>query len=229
MKKIGIIFAMKEELDALLNEINLVNEYKIFDLTFYECKYKDLDCILVESGIGKVNSARCTQILIDNMEVDYIFNIGVAGSVNKSVNVCDIVIGNNLVQHDFDLTSFNREKGDIPNVGKYINCDEYLVRIASEVNIENNVHIGTIASGDIFISDNKMSEKIASKFNALCVEMEGASIAQVCFLSHIPFLVIRAISDSPNNGNNKLTYEEFLDISSKMVANFMAQLLEKLI
>ena len=229
MKKIGIIFAMKEELDALLNEINLVNDYKIFDLTFYECKYKDLDCVLVESGIGKVNSARCTQILIDNMEVDYIFNIGVAGSINKGVNVCDIVIGNNLVQHDFDLTSFNREKGDIPNVGKYINCDEYLVRIASEVNIENNVHIGTIASGDIFISDNKMSEKIASKFNALCVEMEGASIAQVCFLSHIPFLVIRAISDSPNNGNNKLTYEEFLDISSKMVANFMVQLLSKLI
>ena len=229
MKKIGIIFAMKEELEALLNEINLINEYRIFDLIFYECRYKNLDCILVESGIGKVNSARCTQILIDNMEVDYIFNVGVAGSVNNSVNVCDIVIGSNLVQHDFDLTSFNREKGDIPNVGKYINCDEYLVRIASEVNIYNNVHVGTIASGDIFISDNKMSEKIASKFNALCVEMEGASIAQVCYLSGIPFLVIRAISDSPNDVNNKLTYDEFLSISSKMVANFMVQILNKLI
>lgn len=228
MKKIGIIFAMKEELEALLNKIKLINEYKIFDLTFYECNYKDLDCILVESGIGKVNSARCTQILIDNMEVDYIFNIGVAGSVQKHVNVCDIVIGNNLVQHDFDLTSFNREKGYIPNVGKYINCDEYLVRIAKEININSNTYVGTIASGDIFISDNKMSEKIANKFNALCVEMEGASIAQVCFLSHIPFLVIRAISDSPNNSNNKLTYDEFLNISSKLVADFMVQLLDNI-
>lgn len=219
---------MKEELEALLNKIKLINEYKIFDLTFYECNYKDLDCILVESGIGKVNSARCTQILIDNMEVDYIFNIGVAGSVQKHVNVCDIVIGNNLVQHDFDLTSFNREKGYIPNVGKYINCDEYLVRIAKEININSNTYVGTIASGDIFISDNKMSEKIANKFNALCVEMEGASIAQVCFLSHIPFLVIRAISDSPNNSNNKLTYDEFLNISSKLVADFMVQLLDNI-
>ena len=227
--KVGIIFAMKEELDALLEEINLINEYKIFDLVFYECKFKDLDCVLVESGIGKVNSARCTQILIDNMEVDYIFNIGVAGSVNKSVKVCDIVIGNNLVQHDFDLTSFNREKGYIPNVGKYISCDEYLVRIAKEVNIDNNIHVGTIASGDIFISDNKMSEKIANKFNALCVEMEGASIAQVCYLSHIPFLVIRSISDSLNSNDKKLTYDEFLSISSKVVANFLMQVLEKLI
>ena len=162
------------------------------------------------------------------MEVDYIFNIGVAGSVQRSINICDIVIGNNLVQHDFDLTSFNREKGYIPNVGKYINCDEYLIRIAREVNIDSNVHIGTIASGDIFVSDKKMSEKIASKFNALCVEMEGASIAQVCYLSGIPFLVIRAISDSPNNTDNKITYEEFLCISSKMVASFMIQILEKL-
>ena len=228
MKKIGIIFAMKEELDALLNEINLVKDYKIFDLIFYECKYKDLECILVESGIGKVNSARCTQILIDNMEVDYIFNIGVAGSINKDVNVCDIVIGNNLVQHDFDLTSFNREKGYIPNVGKYISCDEYLVRVAKEISIDNKVYVGTIASGDIFISDNKMSEKIASKFNALCVEMEGASIAQVCYLSGIPFLVIRSISDSLNGSDNKLSYDDFLNISSKIIANFMIKILEKL-
>ena len=228
MKKIGIIFAMKEELDALLNDIEFVNEYKIFDLTFYECKYNDLSCILVESGIGKVNAARCTQILIDNMEVDYIFNVGVAGSIDNSVNICDIVIGNNLVQHDFDLTSFKHEKGYIPNVGKYINCDEYLIRLAKEIEIDNNVFFGTIASGDIFVTDKKMSEKISSKFNALCVEMEGASIAQVCYLSGIPFLVIRSISDSPNGSDNKLSYDDFLQVSSNTVASFMKKLLDKL-
>ena len=90
--KIGIIFAMKEELDALLKVLTLVKEYKIFDLTFYECELNNKQIVLVESGIGKVNSARTTQILIDNMNVDYIFNIGVAGSVSKNVGVCDMVI-----------------------------------------------------------------------------------------------------------------------------------------
>lgn len=225
MKKIGIIFAMEEELKEFLNIVELKNSYEIFGLTFYECSYNSYDLVLVESGIGKVNSARCTQVLIDNMKVDYIFNAGVAGSVSTNVNIGDIVIADKLVQHDFDLTSFNREKGDIPNVGIYIPCDEYLVRLASEIS-DVNKHIGTIASGDIFITEEKMSKKINTKFNALAVEMEGASIAQVCYLSHIPFLVIRSISDSPNN-NNVIDYEEFMISSSKVVANFMKELLNK--
>ncbi len=227
MKKVGIIFAMKEELNELLKILDLQKEYKIFDLSFYECKFKDINCILVESGIGKVNASRTTQILIDNMKVDYIFNIGVAGSVSYDVKICDIVIGNRLVQHDFDLTPFNHEKGHIPNVGKYIDCDEYLLRIAQKINV-NNIHVGVIASGDIFIQEKEMGKKINKKFNALCVEMEGAAIAQVCFLSGIPFLVIRSISDSPNSENNYLTFEEFLNQSSKTVANFMKQILEQL-
>ena len=226
MKKIGIIFAMKEEIDALLELVDKTNEYKIFDLTFYECIYENIKCILVESGIGKVNSSRCTQILIDNMDVDYIFNVGVAGSISNSVDIGDIVIGEKLVQHDFDITAFNHEKGYIPNVGKYINCDEYLIRLAESVKTNTKLHKGIIASGDIFVTETKMSEKIKDKFNALCVEMEGASIAQVCYLCNIPYLVIRSISDSPNvNDNNKLTYEEFLEKSSKLVSNYLKDII----
>ena len=228
MMKIGIIFAMKEELNELLNILSLEKKYNIFDLTFYECIYNDINCVLVESGIGKVNASRTTQILIDNMKVDYIFNIGVAGSVDNGVNISDIVIGNNLVQHDFDLTSFKHDKGYIPNVGKYINCDEYLVRLAKEIEIDNNVFFFFFSSGDIFVTDKKMSEKISNKFNALCVEMEGASIAQVCYLSGVPFLVIRSISDSINGSDNKLSYDDFLRVSSKAVAIFMKKILEKL-
>ena len=154
--------------------------------------------------------------------------IGVAGSVDNGINISDIVIGNNLVLHDFDLTSFKHDKGYIPNVGKYINCDEYLVRLAKEIEIDNNVFFGTIASGDIFVTDKKMSEKISNKFNALCVEMEGASIAQVCYLSGVQFLVIRSISDSINGSDNKLSYDDFLRVSSKAVAIFMKKILEKL-
>lgn len=225
--KIGIIFAMREELDALLNVLTLVKEYSIFDLTFYECKLDKKEIVLVESGIGKVNSARTTQILIDNMKVDYIFNIGVAGGISEKVSVCDIVIGDKLVQHDFDITPFDHEKGYIPNIGIYLNSDEYLINLAKDIKTDSNVYVGTIASGDIFVNDSKMSSKINSKFNALCCEMEGASIAQVCYLSHIPFLVIRSISDSVN-GNNELTYNDFLLLSSKMVAKFMIELLNKI-
>ena len=225
--KIGIIFALKEELDALLKVLTLKKQYEIFDLTFYECELDNKEIVLVESGIGKVNSARTTQILIDNMKVDYIFNIGVAGAIDPGVSVCDVVIGEKLVQHDFDVTPFNYEKGQIPNVGKFIESDEYLVKLAKDIKTDSNVHTGVIASGDIFVNDPKMSNKINTKFNALCCEMEGASIAQVCYLSHIPFLVIRSISDSVN-GTNELTYDDFLLLSSKMVAKFMKELLSKL-
>ena len=225
--KIGIIFALKEELDALLKVLTLKKQYEIFDLTFYECELDNKEIVLVESGIGKVNSARTTQILIDNMKVDYIFNIGVAGAIDPGVSVCDVVIGEKLVQHDFDVTPFNYEKGQIPNVGKFIESNEYLVKLAKDIKTDSNVHTGVIASGDIFVNDPKMSNKINTKFNALCCEMEGASIAQVCYLSHIPFLVIRSISDSVN-GTNELTYDDFLLLSSKMVAKFMKELLSKI-
>lgn len=229
MKRIGIIFAMKEELDSLLKYLKIEKEYNIFDLKFYEGMIHNNYCILTESGVGKVNSARCTQILIDNMNVDMIINIGVAGGISEKLKVCDIVIGEKLVQHDFDITAFNHEKGYIPNVGVYIDSDTYLVNIAKECinNKKYNVVSGIIASGDIFCTESWMSKKINTKFNALCVEMEGASIAQVCYLSNIPFIVIRSISDVPNN-NNVLTYEEFLNESSKNVSNFIYEIIKNI-
>ena len=229
MKRIGIIFAMKEELDSLVKYLKIEKKYNIFDLKFYEGMIHNNYCILTESGVGKVNSARCTQILIDNMDVDMIINIGVAGGISEKLKVCDIVIGEKLVQHDFDITAFNHEKGYIPNVGVYIDSDTYLVNIAKECinNKKYNVVSGIIASGDIFCTESWMSKKINTKFNALCVEMEGASIAQVCYLSNVPFIVIRSISDVPNN-NNVLTYEEFLNESSKNVSNFIYEIIKNI-
>ena len=229
MKRIGIIFAMKEELDSLLKYLKIEKEYNIFDLKFYEGMIHNNYCILTESGVGKVNSARCTQILIDNMDVDMIINIGVAGGISEKLKVCDIVIREKLVQHDFDITAFNHEKGYIPNVGVYIDSDTYLVNVAKECinNKKYNVVSGIIASGDIFCTESWMSKKINTKFNALCVEMEGASIAQVCYLSNIPFIVIISISDVPNN-NNVLTYEEFLNESSKNVSNFIYEIIKNI-
>ncbi len=227
MKKIGIIFALEEEKDAFIKLVNITKEYDVFDLHFIECTIKDINLILVTCGVGKVNAARCTQILIDNYQVDLIINIGVAGGISTDLHIGDIVLGEKLVQHDFDITAFNHEKGYIPNVGVYVNGDEYLINICEKVLKEKNVSYfkGVIASGDIFCTDYMMSNKINRKFNALCVEMEGASIAQVCYLSHIPFLVLRSISDIPNN-QNVITYEEFLKDSSTKVANVLKIIIE---
>lgn len=230
MKKIGIIFALNEELNALKKYLEIVNEYTIFNLTFYEGKINESICYLVESGIGKVNSARTAQILIDNFDVDYIFNIGVAGGIDESLKIGDIVIGDKLVQHDFDCTAFNLEKGHIPSVGRFFESDRYLFKTAIEVlkNIKDiSVRNGVIASGDIFCTDTNMSKKINTKFNALCVEMEGASIAQTCYLSNMPFLILRGISDVPNN-NNKIDYDNFLEKSSATIAYSMKLILEKI-
>ncbi len=227
--KIGIIFAMKEELDSFLINLDLKNKYKIFDLDFYEIRYFNKTLILALSGIGKVNAARTTQILIDNMNVDYIFNIGVAGGIDINLNVLDIVIAESLVQHDFDITSFNHPKGYIPSVGVYIKSDDYLVNIskcvANKINL--NFKVGVVASGDIFVTDIMMSNKINTKFNALACDMEGASIAQVASLAHIPFLIIRSISDVVGK-NNKVTYESFLDKSSLVVSNYLKEIIREI-
>ena len=181
---------------------------------------------LVESGVGKVNAARATQILIDNFKVDYILNIGVAGGVSTNLKVGDIVVGDKLYQHDFDITAFNHNKGYIPNIGDYVETDRYLLEKTKELNYDSVVY-GNIASGDIFCTEASMSAKINSKFNALCVEMEGAAVAQVCYLSLIPFLIVRSISDIPNN-DNVVVYEEFVISSSKKVAHFVNELISTL-
>lgn len=228
--KIGIIFAIEEEINEMKKISEITNEFEIFGIKFYETLISDKTCILALCGVGKVNSARCTQIIIDIMKVDFIINVGVAGGLSDNLNVCDIVIGSKLVQHDFDITAFNHEKGYIPNVGVYLSSDEYLLHIAesSKKELKNtSFHTGTIASGDIFCTDAKMSQKINKKFNALCVDMEGASIAQTAFLSGVPFLVVRAISDIPNN-QNVMTYEKFLETSSKIVTKFLKKMIEKI-
>ena len=228
MKKVGIIFAMKEELDETIKNFNDIKEHSVYGLKIYECMLDNVICYLVESGIGKVNAARSTQILIDSMNVNYVLNVGVAGSVSRDINKCDIVVGDKLVQHDFDLTLFDHEKGYIPNIGTYIPCDSNLVEIAKTIEMDTKVETGVISSGDIFVSDEKMGAKINNKFNALCVEMEGASVAQVCHLCNVPFLVVRAISDSPYEQDNHITFEEFLKISSDMVSKFIYEFLEKI-
>lgn len=230
MKNIGIIVAIKEELDEILEIMNEKKQKKIHNITFYEGKIENNYVIVVQSGAGKVNAARTTQILIDKFEIKSIINVGSAGALNSKLNIGDIVIANKLVQHDFDITAFNHKKGYISGIGDYVECNNELVERLE--NISNNIKDetykiikGIIASGDIFCTEIQMKNKIYTKFKAECVEMEGAAIGQVCYLDNIPFAVIRSISDSPN-GNNVIVFEKFIKLAAKRCANILKEFLK---
>jgi len=225
---VGIIVAMTEELEAIKEYMNNTTVEIKCENEFYIGIIGKKEVILTTCGVGKVNSARIAQILIDNYNPDFIINIGVAGSVNNNLRIGDIVIGEKLVQYDFDLTAFGREKGEISDkVGKFIYSDKELINKAENQFWRNNeikVVKGTIASGDRFVTETSLSKEIKDEFEADCVEMEGAAIAQVCFLDRVPFIVIRSISDSPNE-NNKVDFETFLHKATQNVASFINRFL----
>ena len=229
MKRYGIIAAMKEEMQEIEKIMTEKEKQKIYELDFIKGKINNTDVVLVEAGVGKVNAARTTQILIDNFQVDAIINVGSAGSSNDELEIGDIVIGNKIVQHDFDITAFGHPKGYISNVGQYIESDRTLIKKMEQTisKLQDNgfkIKIGTIATGDIFCTELKMKEKIRTKFNSDAIEMEGAAIAQVCKLDNIPFLVIRSISDKPN-GDNHITFDQFLENASTRSAKIIKEFL----
>lgn len=229
MNKIGIIAAMQEEMNAIKEIMKNITEKRIYDLEFIEGTINEKECVLVQSGVGKVNSARTTQIMIDNYQMEYIVNVGSAATANNELEIGDIVIAEKVVQHDFDITAFGHKKGYISNVGESIQSDKQLVEKFESIinNIENKdykIKIGTVASGDIFCTEEWMMKKIHSKFNADAIEMEGAAIAQVCYLDKVPFIVIRSISDSPN-GNNNITFEKYLELVSKRCSEIIKKII----
>ena len=205
MDTIGIIFAMNEELTALKKYFTIAKITKIYDLTFYEVDFIETRLVLVESGVGKVNAGRTTQILIDNYKPRAIYNIGVAGGVDKSLKVGDVVISTSLVQHDFDATALGYAKGYMctgiePNKPTLFYSDKNLIN-DFEVTMKTlnstdiTVHKGVIATGDTFVSSSEKKRELLELFNATAVEMEGGAIAQTANKNGVPCMIIRAISD----------------------------------
>lgn len=230
MKYIGIVVAMDEEMQEILKIMEKTQMKQVYDLEFIIGEIRNKTCVIVKSGVGKVNAARTTQILIDNFELEFVINTGVAGAINYLLNIGDVVIAKHVVQHDFDITAFGHSKGYITGIGEKIICNRELVEELEKMlkNIEErnyNIKIGIVASGDIFCTQIDMKNKINTKFNADVVDMECASVGQVCYLDNIPFISIRCISDIPN-GNNTNTYEENLKLASKRCANIINEFLK---
>ena len=232
MKTIGIIGAMEVEVAILKEKMEDVRIIKKASMDFYEGILAGKKVVVVRSGIGKVNAGICAQILADVFSVDAIINTGIAGSLNKNINIGDIVLSTDVVQHDMDATGFGYRKGQIPQMPVFFfNADDNLRRRAAEVCKEVNPDIqvfeGRIASGDQFVCDQDVKNRIVSEFSAYATEMEGAAIGQAAYLNEIPFLVVRAISDKAD-GSAQMDYSEFekaaVDHSVRLTLNMLARI-----
>ena len=232
MKTIGIIGAMEVEVAILKEKMEVVRIIKKASMDFYEGILAGKKVVVVRSGIGKVNAGICAQILADVFSVDAIINTGIAGSLNKNINIGDIVLSTDVVQHDMDATGFGYRKGQIPQMPVFFfNADDNLRRLAAEVCKEVNPDIqvfeGRIASGDQFVCDQDVKNRIVSEFSAYATEMEGAAIGQAAYLNEIPFLVVRAISDKAD-GSAQMDYSEFekaaVDHSVRLTLNMLARI-----
>ena len=204
IKKIGIIGAMEEEVSALREKLSDAKSVQKASMNFYSGTLNGKEVVVVRSGIGKVNAGICTQILSDLYQVDAVINTGIAGSLKVEINIGDIVISTDTLQHDMDATGFGYEPGVIPRMEtSCFPADPELLKQAEaacrEAVPEIQVFTGRVVSGDQFISDQAVKERITRQFGGMCTEMEGAAIAQAAYLNQIPFVVIRAISDKADN------------------------------
>lgn len=231
MKTIGIIGAMEEEIVTMKEKINITKEEVFAGCTFFTGSYLENKVVLVKSGIGKVNGAICAQAMIDKFNPDAMFMTGVAGALSSELRLGDIVISTDTAQHDMDTTSFGDPIGVIPRMEEsFFKADEKLVEMAREVAkdvTEYQIIFGRIASGDQFISSEEKKKEIQENVGGLCAEMEGAAIAQACWLNKVPFMIIRAISDGA--GDDAFTsYEDFCVIAAKRGSELMEQFLKRL-
>ena len=229
MKKIGIIGAMDLEVDALKAKLSDVKVTSKARMDFYEGVLNGTDVVVVRSGIGKVNAALCVQILADLFAVTHVINTGVAGSLNAELDIGDILVSVDACYHDVDAQIFGYMPGEVPQMGtREFVADARMAELAVEccktVNPDIHVKLGRVVSGDQFISDPAVKDRLISVFHGDCTEMEGASIAHGAFLNKVPFLVVRAISDKAD-GSAEMDYPTF----EREAALHSAKLVEALV
>jgi len=211
---LGIIGAMDEEIVAIKNEMQEIEEVKIKNIVFYKGKMEGKEVVLVLCGIGKVNAAIHTTLLINNFNIDKIIVTGVAGGINPELEIGDFVISKDLIQHDVDATAFGAKLGEIPRMetSTFLGNQE-MVKISKEILdksfLNKNNKIGRILSGDQFIASTEKIEMLIKIFKGDCVEMEGAAVAQVCHIFGIDFVVLRLISDKANS-DAKIDFVNFI-------------------
>lgn len=229
---LGIIGAMSQEVANLKEAMSGVEIYTAAGMDFYQGTLGGKDVVVVQSGIGKVNAAICSQILAGHFCVKAVINTGIAGSLRNEINIGDIVLSEDTLQHDMDATGFGYALGQIPQMDNSIfQGDNQMIEAAKEccrkVIPDVGVHVGRVVSGDQFVSDKTKKAWLTETFKGYCTEMEGAAIAQTAYLNNIPFLIIRAISDKADD-SAKMSYEEFETMAIENSVKLVKALVEKL-
>ncbi len=229
MNKIGIIGAMELEVSELQSKMELKNVVEKAGMKFHEGTLNGKDVVIVQCGIGKVNAGICVQILSDVFGVDAVINTGVAGSLRAEINIGDIVVSTDACEHDMDVSALGYKPGIIPQMEEsFFKADRTLaetaIAVCKEVNPDISVYEGRVLSGDQFISDGAVKDRLISEFDGSCTEMEGAAIAHAAFLNNIPYVVLRAISDKAD-GSAHMDYPEF----ERAAAAHCAKLVENLV
>lgn len=228
--KIGIIAAMPEELVYLLQHLEEAKEEKVLDNSYHTGKIGTVELVLVESGIGKVMSAMSVAVLADHFQVDAVINTGSAGALAEGISVGDVVIAEKLAYHDVDVTAFGYEYGQMAQQPLYFESDKKFVKLIQESlsKLNQNWHLGLIATGDSFIANEGKIAEIKGHFpQVLAVEMEGAAIAQAAHTLNLPFLVVRAMSDNANH-EASISFDEFIVEAGRRSAQALLTLLESI-
>jgi adenosylhomocysteine/aminodeoxyfutalosine nucleosidase len=230
MHKIAIMGAMEEEIQPLLKYFSDINIIQYANNTYYEVKYNNLNIVIAYSKIGKVFSSLTATILIEKFKCNILLFSGVAGGINPKLAIGDLIVANKLCQHDLDITAFGHPHGYVPGGDIFISTDEKLKNIALDVAKSENIKIieGIIATGDQFVANKEDKKFIENTFKADALEMEGASVAVVCDALNVPYLILRAISDTADM-DAEFNFDEFLVSSAKNSANFLIKIIDKLI
>ncbi|MDE6788608.1 MAG: 5'-methylthioadenosine/adenosylhomocysteine nucleosidase [Ruminococcus sp.] len=223
MKTIAIIGAMPSELADIRNMLGKAEIKHISGFDFHVNEYKGNKIVNSCCGIAKVNAALCTQVMIDNFSPDCVINTGVAGGMDKSVKVCDIVISTEVLPHDLDPHFLN----DYPPYCAVFKADERLIETAEKICSENGIksHRGRIVSGEAFVSDSVLKAKIQADFSPHAVDMESAAVGHACFLNSMPYVSVRCISDNADD-DGAMSFDEFEKIAAKRVAEIVLKMTE---
>jgi len=228
---IGIIGAMEEEVAEILKLIDIKQKEEHYGYLFYQGLMNNKEVILLQGGIGKVNATISTSLLLTHYDVDFVINIGSAGGLHTTQNVGDVVVSKNVAHHDVDVTAFGREIGEIPGMPKYFQADLSLLEKVESILKKNKIdsHVGLIVSGDQFVAREDQVKHIQKNFpEAMCVEMEAAAIAQVCYVYHKQFIITRSLSDVFNCGNSSIQFDEYLKKASQNSAQMCFDLVSAL-
>ncbi|SET65933.1 adenosylhomocysteine nucleosidase [Salinibacillus kushneri] len=228
---IGIIGAMDEEIELLKTNMSIEQEEKVAGSLFYKGTLEGHDVVLLKSGIGKVNAAMSTTVLMERYHPDYVINTGSAGGFAAALEVGDVIISDRIVHHDVDVTAFDYEYGQVPQMPACFKADEKLISLAVDATSSmadvKSVR-GLIATGDSFMADPERVAFVRRKFPDIeASEMEAAAIAQVCYRYATPFVIIRALSDIAGK-ESSISFDQFLNKAAKNASTLIMSMVKKL-